>query len=216
MSGWIDVTRPYDELLPTWPGRERPAHHWEMSIAAGDRANVSFWQLNAHSGTHMDAPLHFVAGGLPIDRIPPEVFIGPCRVVELDRLPGRVLDAQAARQLVGVERLLVKTEYSRPQPPDHYQPHPGLMTLDAAQLLLAAGLVLVGTDRLSVDDPSSEDCPLHYCILGAGCVIIEGLWLAAIEPGQYDLCAAPLRLTGTEASPVRALLKRGAAATPGK
>ena len=195
MSGWIDITRPIDETLVTWPGRARPQRRWEKRIAEGQHCNASFWELSAHSGTHMDAPLHFVDGGKSIDQISPEVFIGECRVCD-----SAVLDEATARRLAGVKRLLIKTGDAD----GCYEP---LMTETIASLLIEGGLVLLGTERLSIDDSRGQSFCLHHLFLGAGCVIVEGLLLGDVQDGSYRLSAAPLRLTGTEASPVRAFLQ---------
>ena len=206
MSSWIDITRPYDETLPVWPGRTPPQHRWERSLAAGDHCNASHWQASAHSGTHMDAPLHFIAAGKPIDEIPPEVFIGPCELIDLSD-EQKILDENIARRLAGVKRLLVRTTHSQPQSGKAYPPHGALATVAAIDVLIASGLLLIGVDRLSVDDSGGGDFALHRRLLGAGCVIVEGLSLSHVTPGSFTLYAAPLRLTGTEASPVRAYLR---------
>jgi arylformamidase len=207
VSEWIDITRPVDETLVTWPGRSRPARRWEKSLAAGDHCNVSSWEWNAHSGTHVDAPLHFMEKGLSIDQIPPDIFLGECRVVELAPDNFSPLDEKDARRYAGAKRLLVKTGHSRPSSERLYGAHEMLMTENAAALLLESGLTLVGTDRLSVDDSKGRSFGLHHLFLGAGCVIVEGLLLTDIREGAYDLSALPLRLGGAEASPIRALLK---------
>ncbi len=192
MSGWIDITRPMDESLVTWPGRPRPKRRWEKRISNGHHCNVSFWELSAHSGTHMDAPLHFIEGGKTIDQIPPDVFIGECVVAE----------ASAAPQHVGVKRLLLRTLGAGAPP------FGSLMTEEDATALLNRGLVLIGTDRLSVDDSRGESFRLHHLFLGAGCVIVEGLRMPTVETGPYFLTAMPLCWVGVEASPVRAFLQK--------
>jgi arylformamidase len=213
MTGWIDISRPVDDSLVRWPGRQPPEHSWTRRLERGDHCNASFWHLHAHTGTHMDAPLHFDPNGRPIDRIPPEVFIGPCQVVDAralaptgSGLASAALDEAWARQYAGAPRLLIHTGHSEVARAAAYPPHPPLLTPAAVCLLLESGMVLLGTDRLSVDDSPACSYELHRLVLGAGCVILEGLQLAAVSPGAYTLYAAPLLLTGTEASPVRALL----------
>lgn len=196
MKTYIDITRPMMTDMISWPGRPPPAHRWEKQITQGDPCNVSTWEMSAHSGTHMDAPLHFVDGGRPIDEIPADVFFGDCTLVDID----------AANDCQGVKRLLIRTEHSEPAADNAYRAHGPLLSLESAARLLKEGLVLIGTDRLSVDDSSSDDRSRHHLFLGAGCVIIEGLLLADLAVGDYSLYAAPLRMTGTEASPIRAYL----------
>ena len=208
MNNWIDITRPFDDTLVTWPGRSRPEFRWEKSLAAGHHCNASQWQISAHTGTHMDAPLHFIAGGKSIDQILTEVFIGDSQVVDLTESKSLLVDVAIARQYAGEKRLLIKTAHSTRPITCEYAPHDALMTLEAASCLVEAGLLLLGTDRLSIDDSRGEGHFLHHRLLGGGCVLLEGLWLAEVTAGPYLLFAAPLRLTGTEASPVRALLRR--------
>jgi arylformamidase len=207
MRQWIDITRPMNDRMNCWPGRTPPVRTWDKSIAGGDHCNASSWRLSAHTGTHMDAPLHFCRNGLPIDQIPLEVFAGPCTVVDLIARNATVLDVDIADEIVGAQRLLIRSTHSNPDQLTHYNDHEAILTPDAARCLLDGGLLLIGTDRLTVDDARGEAFTLHHLLLGEGCAIIEGLWLADVQPGQYELHAAPLRMTHAEASPVRALLR---------
>jgi arylformamidase len=194
--GWIDVTRPMDQNLICWPGRTPPRIAWTKRVDRGDHCNVSAWELIAHTGTHIDAPRHFVEGGTTIDQVSPEVLIGPCQVV--------TDGAYDANTLVGAARVLVRTGYSRIREFEH---HPALMHVDAARALLRGGMRLIGTDRLSVDDTQTATFELHHLLLGSGCVIIEGLNLDPVADGAYEIVAMPLRMVGAEASPARVLLR---------
>jgi arylformamidase len=206
MTRIIDITRPVDESLVVWPGRSPPEQRWDMRIATGGHCNASSWLMSAHTGTHMDAPLHFIEGGATIDQISPDVFTGDCTVVDLRAAGDLTLDETHAERYRGERRLLLRTHHSDPEHDSLYAPHERLLTPAAASLLLDAGLVLLGTDRLSVDDSQGNDYALHRLLLGAGCVILEGLLLSDVMPGRFSLITAPLRLTGMDASPVRALL----------
>jgi len=104
--------------------------------------------------------------------------------------------------------LLFRTQHSETSDGGIYQAHGALLTQEAASLLIEGGMRLLGTDRLSVDDSRGDQLSVHHLVLEAGCVIVEGLQLANVTPGQYSLIAAPLRLTNTEASPVRAFLRK--------
>jgi len=207
VTRYIDITRPVDDELVCWPGRPPPEHSWEKRIARGDHCNASYWRMSAHTGTHMDAPLHFIEGGSPIDQISPEVFTGTCKVIDLRSADIGVLDDALASRYRGERRLLIRTHHSDSDHGGIYQSHRQLLTPAAAALLLEGGLNLIGTDRLSVDDSEGESYALHRLLLGAGCVILEGLLLADVPPGRYSLLAVPLRLVGADASPVRALLR---------
>jgi arylformamidase len=196
VSRWIDITRPMGDGMQCWPGRQPPGLSWEKRLEDGDHCNASRWTLNAHSGTHMDAPLHFVEGGNSIDQISPDVLVGSCRVIDLQTVE--------AEDLRGESRLLIRSAHSASG--GVYAGHDALMSADTAQMLVAAGLQMIGTDRLSVDDSRGTDFALHHIFLGGNCVIIEGLSLAHVEPGRYRLLALPLRMEGAEASPARTLL----------
>ena len=206
MTRHIDITRRVDHTLICWPGRTPPEPEWEKRIERGDHCNVSAWRLGAHTGTHMDAPLHFVAGGRSIDEVPLDVFVGECVVVDVRSTAGRVLDAATAARYRGQARVLIRTGFPERAERGVYPAHGRVMTPEAAVLLLEGGLRLVGTDRMSVDVSGGGDYHLHHVLLGAGCVIVEGLLLADAEPGRYQLAALPLRLSGGEASPIRAVL----------
>jgi arylformamidase len=191
---WIDVTRRLDDRLVCWPGRTPPKITWERSIGGGHHCNVSSWHINAHSGTHLDAPKHFVDGGRAIDEIPLDVLVGECSVIAAESMPRS-----------GVRRLFVKTGFA----PDGsgFEDHGALLPIERVKAAITAGLVLIGTDRLSVDDTRGTDFALHRLLLGAGCVIIEGLDLSRVAPGEYEMFALPLRIVGAEASPARVLLR---------
>ncbi|MCJ8332294.1 MAG: cyclase family protein [Lentisphaeria bacterium] len=204
MSKWIDITRPLGDNVLCWPGRQAPEHSWEKSIADGHHCNVSKWSMNAHSGTHIDAPLHFIDGGTSIDQISPDILAGPCRVIDLEEMGCEQLDQTQAEELRGVERLLIRTRHSAAS--DEYPDHTALMSPAAAQLLVDSGLVMIGTDRLSVDDSPPTGYELHQIFLGTSCIIVEGLNLTDIVPGSYEIFASPLRLEDAEASPARVFL----------
>lgn len=207
MSAWIDITRPVDGQLLCWPGRTPPRHTWEKRIADGAHCNVSVWELNAHTGTHIDAPLHFVDGGRSIDLIPPDVLIGECAIIDARESGAATpLGTAEIEACCGQARILVRTGHSDIRPGGAYAQHGPLLTPEAAGLLLEGGLQLIGTDRLSVDGSDGQDFTLHHQLLGAGCVIVEGLALASVSSGIYTLCVLPLLLAGAEASPARALL----------
>lgn len=209
MSRWIDITRPMDDNLLCWPGRRPPQRIWEKTIAKGHHCNVSQWSFGAHTGTHIDAPLHFIDGGASIDRVPPDMLIGPCRVLRLESAEQAPLDLAAVQPCCGEQRLLIRTHHgeatTRSTIP-HYKPHDALLSPDASRFLLDHGLAVLGTDRLSVDDSRGDGFDVHHLVLGRGGVIIEGLDLSQVAPGSYELHATPLRLAGAEASPARVLL----------
>lgn len=184
----FDLTLTIDEQMPVWPGDPRPVQAWLQRIDRGDPVDLSEWTLGAHTGTHVDAPSHFIAGAPDLEALGLEPFVGPCRVIDLEHLEvGRAPS----------ERVLIKTSAEA----DGLDP-------GIAARLVAAGVRLVGVDALSIEplEAVTAGAPTHRTLLAGGVVILEGLVLDAVPPGDYFLVALPLRLQHSEASPVRAIL----------
>ena len=178
----------------TYPGDPEVRLERVSSIAGGDVVNLSRLDLGVHSGTHVDAPLHFVDGGPSVETLPLDVLVGPCVVVE-------GLDPAAVPP--GAERVLFKTPNSRLWDRDEFSEDFVALDAEAARPLVAAGVRLVGIDYLSIGDEEA-----HRILLGAGVVAVEGLDLREVEPGEYRLVCAPLKLEGAEGAPARVLLLR--------
>jgi arylformamidase len=171
---WIDVSRPLRHGMLVYPGDPPP----QIRQAEVHGLRVTSLRMSAHAGTHMDAPLHFFAGGASIDQIPPEVCIGPARVCEsVDILS---------------ERMLFKNSQ-------------GLSAAEAERLV-AQGVKLVGVDTLSVDVMDDESFPAHRILLEAGVWIIEMLDLSQVEPGEYEMICLPLKIEGADGAPARVML----------
>jgi arylformamidase len=203
-SGWRDVTRPLRPDMETFPGDPGIEMELARSRAAGDPANVTRLDMGAHTGTHVDAPVHFVDGGEGVESLPLDALEGPAQVVDA-RSPAQdtgEIDAgeidtgeiDAARLAAldlpaDVERLLLVT---------------GGATLaeDAATLLADRGLRLLGVDHLSVGGPET-----HRALFAADIVVLEGLDLGAAPPGRYRLRCLPLLIPGADGAPARALLR---------
>ena len=179
--------------MRVWPGDPRPTQVWSQRIEQGDAVDLSQWTLGSHTGTHVDAPSHFVAGAPDLEAVGLGPLVGPCRVVDL-------ADADVAEVAAG-DRLLFKTPRRRAEGVVGLQPA-------AARRLAAGGVRLVGIDALSIEpaDSVAAGAPVHRLLLREGVVILEGLVLDAVAPGEYVLVALPLRLQHSEASPVRAIL----------
>ena len=205
-----DVSLPISSRLPTWPGDPSVSLERASSIAAGDAANVSRLAAGVHTGTHVDAPVHFVDGAPGIDSIPIETLVGPCLVVAADP-PGTELRPE---DLPDTEhgRILFKTPNSRRWTPDpNLEFDRGFVAvgLPLAQRLVAEGKRLVGVDYLSVESFAAPFAhPVHVTLLRAGIVVIEGLDLSAVEPGEYELYCLPLKLVGSDGAPARTVLVR--------
>jgi arylformamidase len=207
MGKIFDVTVPLSADVPTFPGDPpflvEPLHR----IAAGEPYNVSRISLGTHSGTHIDAPYHFLADGPTVDQLPLELLMGKARVVELvarDKIERAELEARNLRDDI---RILLKTRMSGQLRQPKFQEDFVYLTPDAATYLVQAGIKLVGIDYLSLEKYGSTDYPAHHVLLEAGVVIIEGLDLSEVEPGEYDMTCLPLRIVGGDGAPARVILR---------
>jgi arylformamidase len=194
----FDVSVPLREGMVTYPGDPQVHIERAASIAGGDVVNLTRIDFGLHSGTHVDAPVHFIEDAAGVDAIPLDALVGPCEVVEAQDLsPASVTAAPVA------ERILFKTPNSALWARDEFVDDFARLDGDAARLLVERGTRLVGVDYLSVGD---EDA--HHALLEAGVVPVEGLDLRGIEPGSYELVCLPLRVVGADGAPARAVLIR--------
>ncbi len=201
----IDLSPVLSLSTPVWPGDSPLRVSWTQNTERGESTNLSAITLTPHLGAHVDAPLHLLAGGADIASLDLSIFIGPATVVDLEGVPAVDGAALAACDLEGVERLLLRTR--RGPAPDEFSPSYAHLTLEAAAMLVRAGVRIVGLDAPSVDRAGAIDLPVHRCLLSGGVAILEGLDFGPVRAGRYELIALPLRLSGVEASPVRAVLR---------
>lgn len=207
-----DVTLPITGSMLTWPGDPPVSVRRTSDVDRGDSSTVSELTLGSHTGTHVDAPAHFLPGGYGVDEIPMTTLMGDAYVADARGLRGALgRDDMAGLNVPGdATRLLIKSDNSRlweqPSPafPDSYV----CLSPGAAEWCVERGLACVGVDFLSVEQKGSPGHPTHVTLLRAGIAIIEGLDLRAVEPGSYELVCLPLRLSGGDGSPARVLLIR--------
>jgi arylformamidase len=202
--------------IPTWPGDPKFSMSLASSIAKGDVINLTRLEMGAHTGTHMDAPVHFYRDGSGIDELALEVLMGPCRVFDLAGLTGHISAATLetcdwrGSDGASVTRVLFKTRNSRHWANDdrEFDKEFIALTADAAMYLVHRGVKLVGVDYLSVEPYGSGGrFPVHQTLLGAGVVIIEALNLSDVAAGDYELIALPLKLQGADGAPARVVLR---------
>jgi arylformamidase len=205
---WIDVTVPLRDGLVHWPGDPRFAIERVAEIERGDPATVSKLTMGVHTGTHMDAPAHYLRGGTTIDALPLDATVGPARVIAISD-PESIKPAEL--RSLGVrrgERLLFRTRNSgRRWTQEAFIEDFVYLAADAARLLADRGVRCVGVDYLSVGGFHRDGRETHEALLAVGVWIIEGLDLSAVEPGRYELICLPLRIVGAEGAPARALLR---------
>lgn len=202
-----DISRPVNERIGVWPGDTPFAFQFVAKIAEGSSVNVGQIQMSVHTGSHIDAPLHFDDDGADAASVPLEKYLGPCVVADVRPdargiLPSHLpADLDAAARTCG--RVLLRSYAERPTGFDEHMAH---ATPELADWLAERGVVLLGVDSDSMDAFESKDLPAHKRLNSHGIAILEGIDLSKVGPGTYELVALPLRIEGADGSPVRAVL----------
>lgn len=202
-----DISVPLRADMPTYSGEPGPRLRFAKQLSKGDSANVSVLSLGSHTGTHVDAPSHFLDGAPGVDGLPLDALVGPACVTEFageGHITAADLDALAIPS--DCWRLLFKTRNGRLW--DDTEFHRDFIALapDAARALAERGLRLVGIDYLSIERFRPERHEVHETLLASGVVILEGLDLRQVPPGEYLLVCAPLNVVGAEGAPARVFL----------
>ena len=211
-QGWIDVTATLDPATtPVYQGDAPMKFDFLKDMRKGDKLTLSVYSLGAHSGTHIDAPMHFVAGGAPIDQVALNPLIGAARVIEIPDSVQAIDAAELNRHdWKGAQRVLFRTRSTLRGWMDSSTFHRDFAYIapDAAQLLADAGVVLVGVDYISAEQFGARAPRTHQILLGHGIPIVEGLDLRPVVSGDYDLIVLPLKVRGHEGAPARAILRK--------
>jgi arylformamidase len=207
---WLDISVPLDERTTVFP--DTPAVDLERvsSLSEDDPANVTAMACSTHSGTHIDAPVHFLEGAGGVEEVDLDSLNGPARVLDftdrsrIGRPELEALDPSPA------ERLILQTRNSSHHSPPWYlrqfDPDYAHLGSDAAELLAERKISLVGIDYLSIGGEGRDNPETHRVLLGAGVTILEGLALEEVEPGTYELRCLPLLMPGADGAPARAAL----------
>ena len=207
-----DVSVPLSAATPTYPGDPGIEITSYLALDRGDSANVSQIKFGLHSGTHVDAPSHFIRGGARVESLPLDVLLGAVEVIEapaeLDVIDRRFVEANCTS---GSARILFKTRNSAfwGNPEAGFRDDFVYIEPDAARWLVQTGVKLVGIDYLSVERFKSADFETHLALLSHGVVILEGLDLSAVTAGTYELICLPLKVAeGTgDGAPARVVLR---------
>lgn len=210
MKIW-DISITISPNLPTWPGDPKAIVERVSAIAEGANANVSRMDMGVHTGTHVDAPVHFIDGTTAVESLKLDVLIGPAQVVQI----GDTVDVITREVLEkinlpgGTQRVLFKTRNSQywAKRVSEFQTDFVGIDASASTYLVEKGIRLVGVDYLSVA-PYKQSRPTHEILLGANVVIVEGLDLSGVEAGEYQLVCLPLKIQGSDGAPARAVLMR--------
>jgi arylformamidase len=207
-AGWIDVSVPLRTGMVHWPDNPPVRIERMLDIEHGDAANVSTISMGSHTGTHMDAPLHFVRGGKGLDEMPLEATIGRARVIEIHDPQSVKPDELRPHRLRGGERILLKTRNSaRRWYEEAFIEDFVYVSQEAARYLATCEVQTVGIDYLSVGGFIQDGVETHQALLEASIWVIEGLDLSQVEPGEYELICLPLKVKRGDGAPARAILR---------
>jgi arylformamidase len=201
---FIDITPRIGPDIQVWPGDTPYRSSKSARMSQGDQIDLGAMHTTYHVGAHTDAPQHYRLGGADAARLPLDPYVGPCQVLDVKASHGKRYGPDALVGKVDAPRVLLRTgtfDGPRAWNNDFAAPEPALI-----DHLAALGVILVGFDTPSTDAFDSKDLPSHQRLGAHGMMNLEGLDLAHVEPGHYDLIALPLPLEDADASPVRAVL----------
>ncbi|MGM7724542.1 arylformamidase [Metabacillus sp. Hm71] len=206
MNKWIDISQPLDEKVPVWPGDTPFSNKLITNIEESGSVNVGQINMSTHTGTHIDAPFHFDNEGKKVIDLDVNIYIGKAKVIHLPNISCIGVKELSSLDLNGVVRLLIRTDAWKdrqkfPQTIPYIQP-------ELSKYLSEVGIRLLGLDLPSADPLDSKELSAHHQLAAHGIHILEGLVLANVLPGDYEMAALPLPLVEGDGSPVRAVLKK--------
>jgi arylformamidase len=206
-STWKDISIPVIDKILTWPTDPVFRINQFASFTKGNPCDASEISLSVHTGTHIDAPAHFIKGGASIDQWKPEITMGACRVVMIEN-PKEITEEELLKHNIQAnERIIFKTHNSATKWWEKpFDPHFVCITPKAAAMLAKLKPLCIGIDYLSVGSPETG-IETHQHLLGAGIWLIESLDLTRIQPGNYELIFIPMNLHNADGAPGRALLR---------
>ncbi len=203
----IDVSMLIHHDMPVYKNLEekRPVHTAYRSMPK-DQVNESVLTINLHTGTHVDAPLHMIQGGQSAEFLPLDRLMGPCRVLNLIGVRGGISQADLEGfDIKPGSFILLRTDNSLE---DGFRPDFVYLSENGGNYLSRLRVAGVGIDSLGIerDQPGHGT---HMALLQKGILIIEGLVLRDVVPGDYLMVALPLKIQGAEGAPARVVLIEG-------
>lgn len=207
MADWIDISRTLTNGIIHWP--DDPPFRWERvrDIDGPGTCNLSRIETSVHIGTHIDAPLHFLSDGTDVAEIPLSKLCGPATVVHIEGEHDVTAEDLEGAKITPGDRVLLRTPNAALWDKPDFDEDFFAISGEAAMWLVDHEVPLIGIDYLSVDGYRNESKPAHYALLGNGVIIIEGLCLADVEPGRYELVALPLKIANSDGSPARVIIR---------
>lgn len=207
MNSWIDISVPIDNRILTWPTDPVFTLKKFAAFENGKPCDASEVSLSVHTGTHIDAPAHFINGGDRVAKWSPEITMGPCRVVEIKNKKAITAEEISGFNIQKGERILFKTANSDSEWwTKEFNPEFVHVAPDAAKLLASIKPLSIGIDYLSVGSPVTG-VETHQHLLGAGIWLVETLDLTKIKPGNYEFIFLPVKFMDAEGAPGRALIR---------
>jgi arylformamidase len=202
-----DITRTLSPSIAVWPGDTPFAVTTRLRLAHGDAANLTTLTISSHTGTHVDAPSHFVDKDLTMEQVALDIYVGPATVVTVSKPAGPLTKADfPGLDWSRVKRLLVHSAASD-HPIDRFLADYVYPSPELADFMGQQGIVLFGSDAASMDAVESEILVGHRALRRNRVAILENLALAGVPDGEYELIALPLKIQGGDGSPVRAILR---------
>ena len=204
-----DVSVPITNVMPVWPS-DPPVKLTSQAHESRDKSHIIHLtniEMGSHTGTHIDAPWHFIPDGRRLNQIPLDTLVGEATIFEITGARSIGKAAVEKLRLDGVERVLFKTDNSQHWNDGRFFEEFVYLEPDAAEVLATRGVKLVGIDYLSIDKFKSEKHPTHFVLLGRNVVIVEGLNLSGVAAGTYHMSALPLNLQDVDGAPTRVILQ---------
>jgi len=208
-TDWIDVSLTLKTDVMHWPGDPPVLIERVRDMNAGDTVNLTKITMGAHSGTHIDAPRHFIKSGKGADRISLDALIGPARVIGISARNAIRKEDLARHRIKKGERILLRTRNSTKKIfyKDAFTEDFVYLDKTAAEFLVERGIRTIGVDYLSVGGYKKDGHDVHKTLLGAGILVIEGLDLSPILPGRYDMICLPVKILDSDGAPARVVVK---------
>lgn len=201
-----DISLPISTQTIVWPGDPNVQINTQFDNTS--QSTNSSLAFSAHTGTHIDSPLHFLPNGKTVDEIDLEKINGPCQIINIKRsAPEISLKDLKNSQILPSSRILFKTGNSELNEQNQFNQNFCSLSPEVAQFLADRQVALVGIDYLSIEPYDSPGHPIHKLLLSNQIVILEGLYLDHVPAGEYELVCLPLKLKNLEAAPCRAILK---------
>ena len=207
-SQWIDISIPLRNAMVTWPTQPPVRIERCDDMERGDICNQTILSMSAHTGTHMDAPLHFIRQGISIDKMPIDVTIGQARVIDIHDNESIKPEELVPHHICRGERILFKTQNSqRSRQTNTFIEDFVFISEEAARFLVECGVSVVGIDYISVAGFKCDPVGTHRILLEAGVWLIEWLDLSDVQPGNYELICLPLKIDQGDGALARAILR---------